>query len=77
MSDLVQFAKGGKPEKQNTPERIYNWLQTQLSVARFYGGIKYNGVQYFIAENEEGKPLVREDVIKREAKNGKMLKEAE
>lgn len=57
--------------KQVAPERIYNWLHTQLSIARFYGGCNYNGASYAIAFNEEGQPLVRTDVIKREAKERK------
>jgi hypothetical protein len=28
------------------PDKIYNVSQTQLSIARFYGGINYNGVYY-------------------------------
>ena len=48
--------------QERTPERIYNWLHTQLSIARFYGGISYNGVDYVIAMDEEGQPLVRRDV---------------
>lgn len=53
------------------PERIHGWLNTQLSIARHYGGIEFNGHEYRIAENEEGQPLVRVDVIKREAKERK------
>lgn len=30
----------------STPEIIYNVSQTQLSIARHYGGINYNGVEY-------------------------------
>lgn len=48
--------------KERTPERIYNWLDSQLSLARHYGGISYNGVDYVIAYDEEGQPLVRRDV---------------
>lgn len=73
MSNFTQLTKGGKAEKQNAPERIFNWLQTQLSIARFYGGIDYNGAKYVIAYHEEGQPLVRMDVIKREAKEKKMV----
>lgn len=29
-----------------TPEIIYNVSQSQLSIARHYGGINYNGVEY-------------------------------
>ena len=54
--------------KQVAPERIYNWLNTQLSIARFYGGCTYNGASYDIAWNEEGQPLVRTDVIDKEKK---------
>jgi hypothetical protein len=50
------------------PERIYHWLDSQLSLARFYGGIKFNGHSYVIAHNEEGQPLVRVDVLAREKK---------
>ena len=35
-----------------TPERIHHWQHTQLSIARFYGGITYNGAHYRIAVNE-------------------------
>jgi hypothetical protein len=54
--------------KPDAPERIHNWLNTQLSIARHYGGIIYNGEEYVIAYNEEGQPLVRMDVFKREQK---------
>lgn len=50
----------------NTPERIYGWMNTQLSIARHYGGITYNGKKYAVAADEEGAPLIRADVLKRE-----------
>ena len=50
------------------PERIYGWMESQLSLARHYGGCKYQGADYMIAYHEDGQPLVRADVIKREAK---------
>ena len=53
------------------PERIHHWLNTQMSIARFYGGLTYQGHQYLIAYDEPGQPLVRSDVIKREAKERK------
>ena len=56
------------------PERIYHWLDSQLSIARFYGGIDYNGVSYSIALDEPGQPLVRADVIAREAKEARAAK---
>ena len=51
-----------------TPERIYGWMNSHLSIARFFGGCEVNGIGYTIAPNEEGQPLVRWDVFKREAK---------
>ena len=56
----------GKPAMP--PERIYNWLDTQLSIARHYGGIDYQGHRYVIAFNEPDMPLVRADVLEREAR---------
>ena len=50
------------------PPRIYNWLDSQLSVARFAESISINGVTYIVAPNEEGQPLVRQDVLMAEAK---------
>lgn len=51
-----------------TPERIYGWRDSQLSIARFYGGLRYNGHCYVIAFDEEGEPLVRMDVLAAETK---------
>ena len=31
------------------PPRIYNWLDSQLSIARFAGSITINGVTYIVA----------------------------
>lgn len=50
------------------PERIYHWLNSQLSIARFAGSITINGVTYVVATHEEGQPLVRQDVLAAEAK---------
>ena len=50
------------------PERIHGWQDSQLSIARFYGGITYHGHTYTIAVAEKGAPLVRDDVLVREAK---------
>lgn len=52
----------------NPPERIHGWLNTQLSLARHYGGCTYQGRDYVIAVNEPGQPLVRVDVLQAEAK---------
>ena len=54
-----------------TPERIHGWQDSQLSIARFYGGITYQGHTYTIAVAEKGAPLVRADVLAREAKERK------
>ena len=53
------------------PERIYHWLSSQLSIARFAGAITINGVTYVVATHEEGQPLVRQDVLAAEAKEKK------
>ena len=45
------------------PERIYHWLDSQLSIARFAGSITINGTTYIVATHEEGQPLVRQDVL--------------
>ena len=50
------------------PERIHNWQDSQLSIARFYGGLHFRGASYVIALTEPGQPLVRRDVLAREAK---------
>ena len=60
-----------------TPERIHHWQRTQLSIARFYGGITYNGTHYRIAVNEPGMPLVRADVLAREAREERKAKRAD
>ena len=52
----------------NHPERIYHWLDSQLSIARFAGSITINGTAYIVATHEEGQPLVRQDVLFAEAK---------
>jgi hypothetical protein len=58
------------------PERIYGWLNSHLSIARFYGGLTYQGHTYTIAVNEHDTPLVRADVLKREAAAAKKAKKA-
>ena len=50
------------------PPRICNWLDSQLSIARFAGSITINGATYVVATHEEGQPLVRQDVLTAEAK---------
>lgn len=42
----------------NEPKKIYGWQNSQLSIARHYGGLTMDGVSYSIAYEEEGQPLV-------------------
>ena len=58
------------------PERIHGWQDSQLSIARFYGGITYQGHTYTISVAEKGAPLVRDDVLVREAKARKAADKA-
>ena len=58
------------------PERIHGWQDSQLYIARFYGGITYRGHTYTIAVAEKGAPLVRDDVLVREAKERKAADKA-
>lgn len=60
----------------NAPERIHNWLNTQMSIARHYGGLSYQGHEYTISYAEEGQPLVRIDVLAREARERKAAHKA-
>lgn len=48
------------------PEKIYGWLDTQLSIARFYGGITFRGHSYVIDMAHPKQPLVRQDIVKAE-----------
>ena len=50
------------------PEKIYGWLDTQLSIARYYGGCTYSGHSYLIDMQDPDKPLVRQDILESEAK---------
>lgn len=52
-------------EKPKPPEVIKGWRNSQLSIARFYGGLTYQGHRYEIDENDD---LVRWDVLKERAK---------
>lgn len=53
------------------PERIYGWMDSQLSIARFYGGCTWQGHTYDIDMADPQHPLVRADVLVREAKERK------
>jgi hypothetical protein len=60
----------------NAPDRIYGWLDTQMSIARYWGGLTYMGHSYYVAPTEKGAPLVRADVLSREAKEAKVAAKA-
>jgi hypothetical protein len=55
-------------QPMSPPARIYGWLNSQLSVARHYGGMKYQGQCYVIEYSATGQPLVRIDVLAAEVK---------
>lgn len=48
--------------KQTPPDRIYGWLNTQMSVARHFGGLVYQGEDYIIDATDPEQPLVRQSV---------------
>ena len=53
-----------RTHKSDVPERIGHVSHTQLSIARHYGGITYNGASYtYLAADD---CLVRNDVLKRD-----------
>lgn len=60
--------------KPKAPEKIYGWLDSQMSIARHYGGLKYMGHSYVIDINDPDQPLVRQDVLQNEKKQLKEQK---
>ena len=56
-------------------KRIYNWQNSQLSIARFYGGITINGKEYAIRYDLEGQPL--EEVVPKAKAKAKAKRKAE
>lgn len=57
------------PLHKRTPFGIRNVSMTQLSIARHYGGIEYNGDKYtYLPKTDE---LIRNDVLKWQSKNAK------
>ena len=57
------------PLRRNTPFGMTNVSMTQLSIARQYGGIKFNGSDYtYFHETDE---LIRNDVLKWKRKKEK------
>lgn len=59
----------------SAPDRIYDWLNSQLSVARFYGGMRYQGHMYVIDGKTAGAPLVKQSVLIAERKAAKKAKQ--
>ena len=62
------------------PEKIYGWMDSQLSVARHYGGCTYQGHAYKVDYNDIDQPLVRSDILlqekaKKKHKNKSLAKE--
>jgi hypothetical protein len=54
------------PLHRKSPFGITNVTQTQFSIARYYGGINFNGSMYiYYPDTDE---LIREDVMKWRAK---------
>jgi hypothetical protein len=54
------------PLHRKSPFGITNVTQTQFSIARYYGGINFNGSMYiYYPDTDE---LIREDVMKWKAK---------
>jgi len=42
---------------RDEPRRIYGWMDSQLSIARFSGGCRINGTLYAIRYDLDGQPL--------------------
>ena len=58
----------------NAPEKIYGWLDSQLSIARFYGGITFQGHSYVIDMHDPKQPLVRQDILESEKPKKRKVK---
>lgn len=50
-----------KEAEMPTPRRIYGWLDSHLSIARYYGGCSIDGKRYVIRYDLKGQPL--EEVV--------------
>ena len=74
MRTTQDLAKLAALTNTQVPERIYHWQHNQMSIARHYGGLRYMGHDYTIAPNEDGTPLVRSDVLAKEAKAARVAK---
>lgn len=58
-SEIEALQSSNLPRK--TPFAIQGVMNTQLSIARFYGGIRYNGDGYTYMP--DGDELIRDDVL--------------
>ena len=58
-SEIEALQTSNLPRK--TPFAIQGVMNTQLSIARFYGGIRYNGDGYTYMP--DGDELIRDDVL--------------
>lgn len=56
---------------RDEPRRIYGWQQSQLSIARHYGGCTVNGVEYRVRHDIEGQPL---EEVRKPARKAKRRK---
>lgn len=52
------------------------WANSQLSIARYYGGIKYQGVEYIIV-NKEGKDIFQCSIEAEKAGRAKAIEPGE
>lgn len=71
IQDLQELLQPSQP-----PKKIYGWMDTQLSVARHYGGCTYQGHSYKVDFNDLDQPLVRQDVMEEEKKAKKIKNKA-
>jgi hypothetical protein len=58
----------------SNPERYANVSHTQMSIARYYGGMRVNGQRY--TYNPLNDELIRDDVLKREKQEVRKAKKA-
>lgn len=59
---IIRMAKRNNHPAQNATILFFGISRTQLSIARYYGGIKVNGTEYaYIPEHDA---LIRHDYLK-------------
>ena len=54
------------------PEEIFHVGMSQFSIARYYGGIRFNGREYVYDPSRDA--LVRDDVVRARAKDARAAK---